>query len=124
MENVVSKGQPQVMAVSNNEIVGWCDVLPNPVKGFTHTGRLGMGVAKAYRGQGLGNRLLTSCITAARTYGVEKIELEVFSDNIAACRLYERHGFEVEGLKSKSRRVDGKYQDIQLMALWLNAENI
>lgn len=123
LENVISNGLPQIMALSKDEIVGWCDVLPNPVEGFTHTGRLGMGVAKAFRGQGLGGRLLSSCIAEAKEYGVEKIELEVFSDNISACKLYEKHGFIVEGLKKKSRRVDGKYQDIQLMGLRLNVEN-
>ena len=123
VKNVIRKDLPQVMAVSNSEVVGWCDVLPNSVKGFTHTGQLGMGVAKTYRSQGLGSKLLSSCLEAARLYGLEKVELEVYTDNTPACRLYEQHGFFVEGLKSKSRKIDGKYQDIQLMGLWLNAEN-
>lgn len=119
LENVVSKELPQMMAVVKGKIVGWCDVLPNPIEGFTHTGRLGMGGARDFRSKGLGNKLLTACIKEAGQYGLKKIELEVFSDNAAAYKLYKKHGFCVEGLKEKSRKVDGVYQDIQLMGLWM-----
>lgn len=54
--------------------------------------------------------------------GLEKVELEVYSDNIAAIRLYERHGFKPEGVKKHARKFEGKYQDIQLMALLLNGK--
>jgi RimJ/RimL family protein N-acetyltransferase len=51
---------------------------------------------------------------------LEKVELEVYTDNQAAIRLYKELGFLEEGLRRRARRLDGRYQDIELMALWLD----
>jgi ribosomal protein S18 acetylase RimI-like enzyme len=51
-------------------------------------GRLGMGVRSECRRQGIGRRLLDACLSLARNTAIEKVELEVFSDNIVAVRLY------------------------------------
>lgn len=56
-----------------------------------------MGVLKDYRGQGVGRQLLTECIDRVHEFGLEKLELEVFADNLAAIRLYEKFGFVMEG---------------------------
>jgi RimJ/RimL family protein N-acetyltransferase len=97
--------------------VGWCDVERLHLEGFRHVGRLGMGVLQAYRRQGIGRRLAMAAITAARTAGIERIELEVFASNAGAIRLYDRLGFEHEGVKRQARKLDGRYDDIVLMAL-------
>lgn len=89
------------------------------MEGFAHIGRLGMGVKIEHRRQGIGRRLLSECIRAARAWGIEKIELEVYSDNGAAIHLYESEGFEKEGLRKCSRKLEGKYQDVQIMGLLL-----
>jgi RimJ/RimL family protein N-acetyltransferase len=47
------------------------------------------------------------------------VELEVYPDNQAAVLLYEQFGFVAEGLRRRARKLDGRYQDIELMALWL-----
>jgi ribosomal protein S18 acetylase RimI-like enzyme len=117
LKHIIDNGLPEVVAVDGDRIVGWCDILPNTTTGFTHVGRLGMGVAGDYRRKGIGRRLLNACLSLAVEYGLEKVELEVFSDNIPAIRLYESVGFNVEGLKSNARKIEGRYQDIQLMAL-------
>lgn len=122
LQRVLENSWPQLVAVDGDHIVGWCDITPNTKTGFTHVGRLGMGVRREHRGKGLGQRLLTACLSLAREMGLEKVELEVYSDNIAAIRLYERHGFKPEGVKKHARKFEGKYQDIQLMALLLNGK--
>ena len=109
----------QVVAVAGGEIVGWCDIVPKGPRGFSHVGALGMGVRREWRRHGVGRRLLEECLSLARATGLEKIELEVFSDNEADIRLYESRGFAREGLKARARKLEGRYQDILLMALWL-----
>lgn len=121
VKHIIDNGLPEVVAVNDGRVIGWCDILPNTSTGFTHVGRLGMGVAQEYRRKGIGRRLLSACLSLASAYGMEKIELEVFADNIPAIRLYESVGFEVEGLKTNARKLEGRYQDIQLMALSLVA---
>jgi hypothetical protein len=49
----------------------------------------------------------------------EKVELEVFSDNVGVVRLYDSFGFSHEGLKVRGRKLEDRYQDVKLMALWL-----
>jgi ribosomal protein S18 acetylase RimI-like enzyme len=119
LKRVMDDSQPQVMAVVEDNVVGFCDILPNTATGFTHVGRLGMGVRSEWRRQGIGRRMLDACLSLARNAGIEKVELEVFSDNVAAVRLYDSLGFNEEGLKARGRKFEHRYQDVKLMALWL-----
>ncbi len=54
---------------------------------------LSMGVARAWRGRGVGRSLLTALIAAARDTGIPTISLSVETDNFAL-RLYQDVGFE------------------------------
>src|SRR3974390_754915 len=109
----------QVTAFAEDQVVGFCDISPNPAPGFMHVGRLGMGVLLEWRRHGVGRRLLQACLGLAKNAGLEKVELEVFSDNTTAIRLYESFGFSREGVRVRSRKLEGRYQDLMLMALWL-----
>ncbi len=50
--------------------------------------------------------------------GLEKIELEVFSNNEKGIALYKKYGFEEEGRIKKAFLVDGKYHDGLIMGLF------
>ena len=63
--------------------------------------------------------MLDVCLSLAKSAAIEKVELEVFSDNVGAIRLYESTGFSHEGLKVRGRKLENRYQDVKLMALWL-----
>jgi len=108
----------QLLAVTpKSEVVGWCDIIWNPVEGLRHTGRLGMGLLPDYRDLGLGKRLAVETIRSAREAGIERVELEVFASNVRAVALYRNLGFATEGVKVRARKLDGVYDDIVLMAL-------
>jgi RimJ/RimL family protein N-acetyltransferase len=109
----------QFVALVDAEVVGWCDILPNRLEGFQHCGGLGMGVSAAYRGQRIGQALITHTLQAAKAYGLERVELEVFAANTAAQNLYAKLGFVVEGVKRKARKIDGRYDDLVDMVLFL-----
>ena len=88
-------------------------------EGFTHCGRLGMGVHKSFRRLGLGTRLIERTISRAKGRGLERIELEVLASNTPAIKLYEKVGFVVEGVKKRARKLDGAYDDLVEMALFI-----
>jgi len=111
------RGMVQYVAAADSRIVGWCDILPNTWEGFRHTGRLGMGIAPEFRGKGIGRRLMDATIDGAREAGLARIGLEVFSSNTNAIRLYERYGFEYEGLHRRGRIIDGRVEDVIMMGL-------
>jgi ribosomal protein S18 acetylase RimI-like enzyme len=100
-------------------VVGWCDIYPMEREGFTHRGGLGMGVHADFRRRGIGTRLINEAIGRAKDKGLERIELEVFATNAAAIGLYEKVGFAVEGVKKKARKLDGVYDDLIQMALFI-----
>jgi ribosomal protein S18 acetylase RimI-like enzyme len=120
LQRAIEHSLPQLVAVYQDQVVGWCDVMPgSAANGFGHVGRLGMGVLPAWRRRGLGRDLVKACIPIARSIGIEKVELEVFADNVAAVSLYESLGFVREGLKVHSRKLEGRYQDVLAMGLWI-----
>jgi RimJ/RimL family protein N-acetyltransferase len=120
LENILRKDFPQMVALVETKLVGWCDIIPYPETGFTHVGRLGIAILPEYRGQGIGYKLVSACLDWARRIKLEKVELQVYADNAAAIALYRKFNFVQEGLKKKGRKLDGQYQDILLMAIDLN----
>jgi ribosomal protein S18 acetylase RimI-like enzyme len=119
LKHIIEGNLPQVTALAGDSVVGFCDILPISAVGFTHVGRLGMAVRSEWRRQGVGRQLVQACLALARNARLEKVELEVFSDNVGAIRLYESFGFIREGVKSRGRKLDRRYQDVVLMALWI-----
>ena len=110
---------PQFVAVIDGEVVGWCDISPLRHVGFQHRGELGMGVHKRYRRLGIGQQLVARAIEKAKERGLERIELEVFASNVPASKLYEKMGFVTEGIKKKARKMDGNYDDVVEMVLFV-----
>ncbi|MEO8678853.1 MAG: GNAT family N-acetyltransferase [Vicinamibacterales bacterium] len=117
IKDILAGAGVQMVAVRGHEVVGWCDIIRNPIVGFQHVGRLGMGLLPDCRGLGLGKRIAVETIRAAHEAGMERIELEVFASNGRAISLYQSLGFVVEGVKKRSRKLDGEYDDNVLMAL-------
>ena len=54
-----------------------------------------MVVAPQFRRKGVGTSLLTRAVDIARSEGVKRVELDVWSFNSEAKRFYSKHGFEV-----------------------------
>ena len=123
MRSVIEASYPFFVVTDASTVVGWCDVGRRDAEGFRHTAELGMGLRAEARRRGLGAQLLDRAIEASRRRGVEKLELQVYASNVAARRLYERFGFVVEGTRVRARKLDGKYDDVILMGLFLTANS-
>ncbi len=81
---------------------------------------LGMVVAEAWRARGIGGALLDAGIAWARDAGAHKVALQVWPHNQAAIALYEKFGFEREGLLRRHyRRRSGELWDAVVMGLQL-----
>lgn len=115
----IAKGNLQLVALDDSQVVGWCSVIRFELEGFKHRGRLGIGLLPEYRGRGIGGQLMTAAIDGSRQIGLERVELGVFGSNVRAIELYRRLGFETEGVKRHARRMDEEYDDMVEMALFL-----
>ena len=102
--SAIKKGDPQFVALVKGEVVGWCDIRRHDFPAHAHRGTLGMGIIPAYRGQGLGLRLLKTTLEKAGEAGFVRIELAVYGDNTRAIALYDKAGF-VRGCDSNRCRV-------------------
>lgn len=111
------RGVLRFVALDGERVVGWCDVSPHTRAGTTHCGSLGMGLLPEYRGRGLGSRLMEATLDAAFARGLQRVELDVFASNRAGIALYERFGFQHEGVRRRARYLDGAWDDLVLMAL-------
>jgi ribosomal protein S18 acetylase RimI-like enzyme len=77
---------------------------------------LGMVVAAAHRGRGIGRTLMEHAIAWAQANGKAALRLGVFPDNAAAIALYRAVGFETIGEQPGAVvRRDGTTRDILLM---------
>ena len=119
VRDMIANGHSQFVAVSEGDVVGWCDIRRHSHAIRAHGGSLGMGILPAFRGEGLGQRLITATIDDARSKGLHRVELSVHADNARAMRLYERAGFVREGAGRDAVCIDGRYLDVIHMALLL-----
>jgi RimJ/RimL family protein N-acetyltransferase len=94
-------------------LVGLIELRPTRTEGVDS---IGMWILAAHRGRGGGGMLLDAAIEA-RPADVHKIELEVWPNNESAIALYERAGFDREGLRRDHyRRRDGRLHSSLIMA--------
>ena len=82
-----------------------------------HVMGLGMAVARAAQGQGVGRSLMRELLAYADRWAqVLRIELNVYVDNAAAISLYRRFDFRIEGTLRGYAMRDGAYVDVHAMA--------
>ncbi len=117
-ELILKKG-PVYYAVDDTKVVGWCDIFPEDNPRQKHRGSLGMGIISEYRGKGIASKLLAAVLAHAKDFGLEKVELNVYTSNVNAIALYKKFGFEQEGLIRNYRKLDGVYFDCLAMAKFL-----
>ncbi len=82
-----------------------------------HTAFLAIAIHPDFHGQGVGKSLMLEAINQADNWlNLVRIELDVHADNLSAKALYEKTGFEVEGVKRLSTFKNGRYIDMVLMS--------
>ena len=82
-----------------------------------HIGQLGMGVRDDWQGKGAGTALMQAAVELADKWlNLERLELEVYTDNEPAVRLYKKFGFVIEGTLARFAFRDGRYADVYAMA--------
>lgn len=104
------------VAESNGGIVGRLSISRDAHPASDHVADLGLMVSRAHRRQGIGLALMETAEQWAREAGVRKLELHVFPHNVPAIRLYEKLGYEREGLRRGHYRRGDDLIDAILMA--------
>ncbi len=119
LQKMINNRFPLLGAFDGDALVGWCDIAGGERESLAHAGTLGMGLLPAYRGQGLGDKLIREALVAGWARGFTRIQLGVLASNVRALKLYRKLGFVEEGRQRNYLRIDGVYHDDILMALLL-----
>jgi RimJ/RimL family protein N-acetyltransferase len=104
------------VAEEDGNVVGRLSIARDAHPASQHVADLGLMVARGHRRRGIGLALMEAAEDWARLAGVRKIELHVFPHNEAAIALYERMGYEREGVRRRHYRRGDELVDAILMA--------
>lgn len=110
-----------VLIIIEDEIVGIASITSVQKERMKHNGTLGISIRKKYWDIGLGSEIMTYLIDWAKSNKItKKINLLVREDNIRGVKLYEKFGFEKEGLLKKDICVNGVYYNTIAMGLYID----
>ncbi|MBV8859873.1 MAG: GNAT family N-acetyltransferase [Acidobacteria bacterium] len=110
-------GTHNLVAVVDGRVVGMFGLHAFPRPRRQHAGAVGMSVHEEWQGKGVGTALMRAGLDLADNWlNLTRLELEVYTDNEPAIRLYERFGFEREGLLRRHAYRDGRFVDAYVMA--------
>lgn len=113
-----NSGTYNLVAVVDRHVVGMVSIgtFPNRPR-RRHVGRIGISVQDNWQRKGVGAALMRAGIDLADNWlNLIRLELEVYTDNEAAIRLYEKFGFTHEGVLRQHAFRDGEYVDSAMMA--------
>ena len=106
----------RLVAVIDGKVIG-CLGLERFEGRRSHAGQFGVAVHDAYVGRGAGTALLAAALDLADNWlNLKRVELSVYADNTRAIALYQRFGFEREGLQRAYSWRNGAYADSLTMA--------
>ena len=103
--------------LADGEIAGYYILHPNNIGRCSHVANASYLMDKRFRGQHLGNKLVSHSIAAARTAGFRGMQFNaVVSENYSALHIYQAAGFKIVGTIPGGFRVkDGRYVDMYVM---------
>lgn len=105
-----------LVAELQGKLVGYLIVVAGNANRTKHAAYLVIGVSAEHRGQGIGSQLFKKLDTWAKDHQLHRLELTVMESNSAGIALYQKNGFEIEGIKKDSLFVNGQYKNEYYMA--------
>lgn len=120
--SALDSSQHELVAVMSDpngseQVVGLAGIAVQQSPRARHVASLGVVVHPQFHSMGVGTALLQELIDLADNWlMLIRLELTVYSENPDAKRLYERLGFEVEGIQKKASVLNGQYADLYMMS--------
>ena len=116
IQEQLEKGSLTFVLEDNKKLVGYVFGNIFTANRKKHCMNLAIAILQEYTGKGYGTKLMNTIEEYAINNGITRLELEVAKTNKVAISLYQKTGFEKEGIKRNAFLVNGKYEDEILMA--------
>lgn len=110
-----------LVAIEDGRIVGVIGFLGGILEEERHAGTFALSVDSAHRGRGIGTALIEALLDWAPGDGVSRIQGWAWANNPGAIALYERMGFQREGVCRRAVISGGRPIDVVLLARLLDA---
>lgn len=114
--NVVEGTDFLQIAMEDNKIVGYIRAERGRFNRMSHTAYIVVGILKDYSRKGIGTTFFENLDKWAKENSILRLELTVECHNTVAIHLYEKSGFEIEGIRRKSMLVGEDLVDEYYMA--------
>lgn len=112
--------QTILVAEEDGELIGYISGMGGDYRRNWRTVHIVIGILQRYSGQGIGKRMFQMLEEWAKSQSMHRLELTVMTHNQRGIALYQRMGFQVEGVKRDDLFVDGGYIDQYMMAKLLD----
>ncbi|MBI2432761.1 MAG: GNAT family N-acetyltransferase [Candidatus Hydrogenedentes bacterium] len=118
LENIERGRTLSVLAVNEEGgIIGYCSLHHNELLWTRHHGEIRIFVLKAYRGTGLGARLLGEVFQIAREQSLERLIVNIPRDQPHIRKMFESLGFKVDALLADwLKGQDGRLHDLLILS--------
>ncbi len=103
-------------ARDGSRVLGWAALSPVSSRpAYRGVAEVGIYVAEAERGRGVGRSLLERLVLAADDAGIWTLQSAVFPENLATRRLHAACGFREVGFRERIGKLDGEWRDTLLL---------
>jgi RimJ/RimL family protein N-acetyltransferase len=119
IENMINEGNSAIIvAEDRDELVGYLSAFGRSQNRVKHIVTIGIAILQSHVGMGIGTMLFKELEVWAKEHNKHRLELTVMENNPSAYALYQKMGFEVEGVKKDSLLINGEYvNDIYMSKL-------
>ncbi|MGN1406419.1 MAG: GNAT family N-acetyltransferase [Erysipelotrichaceae bacterium] len=105
-----------ILAFLDDKFIGNCSMTAHPFNRQKHRADMGIALLQKYTDLGIGTIMMDRLVNNAINNGIEKLELDVFSQNEKAIHLYNKYSFkEYNRIPNYSKYKDNTYDDLIYM---------
>jgi len=110
-EILAHENQTIFVAEEQGSLLGYLAAIGGSYARNRHEVYIVVGILEAFTSRGIGTALFQALEAWAREYNIHRLELSVMVHNARGVGLYQKMGFQIEGIKKDSLLVDGVYVD-------------
>ncbi len=106
----------RIIGLVGDKIFGWAALSPVSDRCvYAGVAEISVYVAGAFRGIGLGKKLLEKLVSESEAENIWVLQAGIFPENFPSLELHRRAGFREVGYREKIGKMDGRWRNIILM---------